>query len=206
MPKTKAILLAAGLSSRFGAANKLFAEVGGEVLIARVAKSLLASRANGLIVVTGRDHDLVSAALAKTDATICRNPRPEAGMASSIAVGVSALSADVGGALIVPGDMALLSPALIDRLFAAFEATGCCRIVYPATRTGEQRTPVLWPRTFFTSLRRLEGEKGGKALLHRHADLALAVTVADEQELADIDTREDLLSARHAISAEEVGS
>ena len=53
MPRVAAILLAAGLSRRFGARNKLLAGIEGQPLIRRTAEALLGSRARPVVVVTG---------------------------------------------------------------------------------------------------------------------------------------------------------
>ncbi len=96
------------------------------------------------------------------------------------------------GALIVPGDMPLLPASLIDALIYAFEAGGQGRIVAPVTSEGEQRNPVLWPRRYFTELYRLDGDRGGKALLERHAADVDVLVVEDADVLRDVDTPADL--------------
>ena len=51
-----AILLAAGNSRRFGAANKLLTQIGGQPLIRRVAKEIALSADVQVVVVTGYEE------------------------------------------------------------------------------------------------------------------------------------------------------
>jgi CTP:molybdopterin cytidylyltransferase MocA len=91
--------------------------------------------------------------------------------------------------------MPLLTPRVIATLMAAFAEGGSTQIVFPATASGEQRNPVLWPRSHFSALLALPPEKGAKALLQLVAAQCLAVTV-DEDALGDIDTSADLDALR----------
>jgi molybdenum cofactor cytidylyltransferase len=88
-------------------------------------------------------------------------------MASSIAADVMALGSQALGALIVPGDMPFLTSALLKDLMATFHENQGGSIVYPTTRAGEQRNPVLWPRRFFPLLASLTGPGGAKHLQPR---------------------------------------
>ena len=59
-----AIVLAAGRSTRMGAANKLLADVGGKPMVRHAVEAALASRARPVLVVTGHQADEMPAALA----------------------------------------------------------------------------------------------------------------------------------------------
>jgi molybdenum cofactor cytidylyltransferase len=187
-----AVLLAAGASRRFGAANKLLVEIAGEPLIVRVVRRAFASRASEVVVVTGHDRARVEDALAGLGAAFVYNAEHERGLGSSIAAGIEALRPGVAGALVCPADMPSLGPRLIDPLIDAFEANRCGAIVHPTLPDGTQVNPVLWPRRYFTRLSALAGAEGGKPLL---ADLAAEIVcvpgiVAGAYD--DIDTLADL--------------
>ena len=188
-----AVILAAGASRRFGAANKLLADVGGEPLIARVVKRVAGTGCSRIVVVTAVRSGPIRAALDGLPVTLVANPAAARGMGTSIAAGIASLAPDVSAALIVPGDMPNVSTALIDALIAAFQGSGSGRIVHAAARDGTQRNPVLWPRTYFSDLARLDGDHGGKSLLAAHRSDTLAVTVARDDELIDVDTMDDLV-------------
>jgi len=190
-----AVLLAAGSSRRFGAANKLLADIAGVPLVRCVANVVAASNATEMIVVTGHDRSAVAAALAGLSVTIVHNSRHLDGMGTSIAAGISALATHCDGALVVQGDMPELTAALIDRLIARFAGSGTDRIVHPVDAGGHQGNPVLWPRRLFAGLARLDGDTGGKGLIVQEAGVVETVLVPDSRAFADIDTPADL--ARH---------
>jgi molybdenum cofactor cytidylyltransferase len=195
-----AIVLAAGASRRFGPNNKLLAEVDGVPLVCRVVDAIASGGAGEIVVVTGHEADAVKAALEERRVSIAHNPNWQEGMGTSVARGVAAIGESAAGALIVPGDMPSLPSQLISALIEAFAASQGERIVYPVTAAGEQRNPVLWPRSYFFALTKLSGATGAKQLLARHADDCVALAADDEEELEDIDTPEALSRARERVA------
>jgi molybdenum cofactor cytidylyltransferase len=156
MAEIGAVLLAAGASQRFGADNKLLANIEGRPLIRRAAEEIMHSGAE-VLVVTGCDHLLIEKDLDGLPLRFAHNPSWTRGMDSSIAVGVMALGSQALGAFIVPGDMPFLTSALLKHLMTAFSESRGASIVYPTTLAGEQRNPALWPRRFFPLLASLSG-------------------------------------------------
>ena len=187
-----AIILAGGASRRFGAGNKLLADVGGEPLIRHVTTHILQSRVGHVVVVTGFQHERIEAALAGLPVHCIHNPRHLEGMGTTVAAGIRALSDDVQTALVTPGDLPELSAQLIDRLIAIATASGGERIVFPALPSGEQRNPVLWPKRYFPELAALSGDAGARGLVKAHAAQALPVLMTALEAFADIDRPEDL--------------
>lgn len=196
MSRIGAVLLAAGLSQRFGSGSKLLADLGGEPLIRHAARAICASGLADVVVVTGREAEACRAALTDLPVRFIHNAQWEDGMGASIALGVSALAADLDGAFIVPGDMPFLTHELFHALIRAFEESGAQLAVFPVLADGIQRAPVLWPRRLLQRLASLSGPAGGKALLRDSAGDTCAVTVADSSLLMDIDTADDLAAAR----------
>lgn len=199
-----AVILAGGASRRFGADNKLLADVDGQPLLRRVAHALLSSRAGRVIVVTGHERAKIEAALAGLDITLVHNDRHLEGMGTTVAAGAAALPPEVRLAVFTPGDLPGLTAPLIDRLIAIAEAAGNDRIVFPTLPSGEQRNPVVWPRRFFDALSRLGGDQGARALIKQHAGAALPVSMTSDDAFLDIDRPEDL-EAWRAKHREERG-
>jgi molybdenum cofactor cytidylyltransferase len=191
-----AVVLAAGLSKRFGGESKLLADLGGEPLVRHAVRAVAASELFDVVVVTGREADAYRAALQGLAVRFVHNAKWEDGMGSSIACGAAALEADLAGAFIVPGDMPFLTSDLIQTLIAAFRESGERLAVFPTSPTGEQRAPVLWPRHLLPGLHSLSGAEGGKGLLKSLEGETLGVTISDASLLTDIDTAEDLDEAR----------
>jgi molybdenum cofactor cytidylyltransferase len=200
MANIGAVLLAAGCSRRFGGKNKLLAEIRDRPLIRVVAETIRqTARISEIVVVSGYDRRAIEDALHDLQLRFVHNPNWAKGMGSSIAVGVSALESTLHGCFIMPGDMPLLRPALLERLIKEFVLAHERPIVVPVTTSGEQRNPVLWPRQFFGLLTVLSGPEGGKRLLNALADCRKDVGVLDDDVFADIDTADD--SAKWRMSS-----
>jgi molybdenum cofactor cytidylyltransferase len=195
MAKLASVVLAAGASSRFGPENKLTARIDGRSLVRRVIEAIEGTSAE-TVVVTGVDQPLIEAALAGLSVRFVPNPDWSSGLGSSVAAGIAALGADIDGAFIVPGDMPFLSADLMRSLASTFARTEARAIVYPATLSGAQRNPVLWPRRLFRDLMALSGPDGAKRLLRGAKDDAAAVAFADEWAFTDVDTLADLKAAQ----------
>jgi len=190
-----AIVLAAGRSTRMGGPNKLLAELEGKKLVRIAAEQALASKASGVIVVTGHQADLVEQALAGLDVKFVRNQNFAAGLASSVKAGIAAVPADADGAVICLGDMPQIDAGLIDRLIDDFAADRGHLIVVPVAE-GRRGNPVLWSRRFFQELMTLDGDVGARYLIARHSEAVAEVAVEGEGAFLDIDTPQALEAAR----------
>jgi len=189
------IVLAAGRSTRMGGPNKLLAELDGKKLVRIATEQALASKATGVIVVTGHQAELVEQALAGLDVKFVRNQDFAAGLASSVKAGIAAVPPDADGAVICLGDMPLIDAGLIDRLIDDFSAERGHLIVVPVA-DGRRGNPVLWSRRFFQELMTLDGDVGARHLIARHSEAVAEVAVQGEGAFLDIDTPQALEAAR----------
>lgn len=88
-PQVHVVLLAAGRSSRMGGPNKLVALFEGKPLVRRTAERAIASKASGIVVVTGHQNERVHAALAGLQLDTIENPNFAEGLSSSLKAGVA---------------------------------------------------------------------------------------------------------------------
>lgn len=111
-----AVVLAAGMSRRYGQDNKLLAELAGEPLLRRVVCAALASKARPVIVVTGHEAEPVRQALTGLPVRFVHNDRYDRGMGTSVAAAARVLAAEVGvtGTMVLLGDMPAVD-AMLDR-------------------------------------------------------------------------------------------
>ena len=192
-PKVFAIVLAAGRSSRMGGPNKLLADFGGKPLVRRTCERVLASTADGLVVVTGHQAERVTAAVSDLGIRLAHNPDYPDGLSSSLKTGIAAASDDAAGALIVLGDMPGVTSGDLDRLIAAFRKAGG-RSIVRATHNGKRGNPVILPRGLFAAVEALEGDTGARHLVEGGGAEVVDVELGDAASL-DVDTPEAMASA-----------
>ncbi len=187
-----AVVLAAGLSRRMGAQNKLLLSgASGRAMVTQVVDTLLASKVASVWVVVGHQAEHIAAALAPRPVRLVHAPDYEAGIAASLARGIEALPKEVRGALVCLGDMPTVSVDVIDGLLDAYEPDGGSLIVV-ATHAGRRGNPVLWDRRFFADILALKGDRGARGLLQRHEQYVGDVEVNSPSVLTDFDTPDTL--------------
>lgn len=185
-PKVAALILAAGLSSRFGDGHKLLADLDGKPVLRHVVEHVQASSASPVLLVTGHRADEVRAA-AGAGLKVIHNPSYAEGLASSLRAGLSALPQGLDGVIVCLGDMPDVSPATFEALIAAFNPVEGRAICLPAIG-GKRGNPTLWGLQFLSDLMRLEGDNGARSLFGSHAEWICEVPVDDPGILHDYDT------------------
>ncbi len=186
-PRIAALVLAAGRSTRMGAANKLLQPVAGKPMLAHTLDAVAASDTCGAVVVTGHETDAVSPLLAGRDVLVVHNPNFAEGLSTSLKAGLRALPRDLDGVLVCLGDMPRVTAVHLNRLIAAFNPLEGRALVVP-TFEGKRGNPVLWSAEFIPAMQALSGDQGAKPLFAEHADRLAEVEMADAAVLLDIDT------------------
>jgi len=181
-----AVILAAGGSTRFGAPKQLLPWQG-RPLIAHVADMAWIAGLSPVIVVVGAEAEQVTPTLAGRDVRVLRNYRWEAGMSTSLGLGVAALPSSVEAAVFLPVDQPRVDARFL-RALVAYWKQHDAGIVVPVGREGQRGTPVLFTRRFFAELAQLSGDVGGRALFARYHDDLVTMPVTDHDVLTDVDT------------------
>jgi CTP:molybdopterin cytidylyltransferase MocA/xanthine/CO dehydrogenase XdhC/CoxF family maturation factor len=137
-----AVVLAAGLSRRMGARNKLLLPMRGQPMIRRVLDNVLAAGFVEVVAVLGHQADEVRSALEPLGVRLVMNERFESGQVSSVRAGLGALEQPVDAVLVCLGDQPLLETADLLALQAAYRERPHGSILIPVR--GEQRgNPVI---------------------------------------------------------------
>ena len=177
------IIMASGLGTRFGS-NKLMANLDGEPLIAhaiRATDGLFAKR-----VAVTRHEDV---------AKLCRSLGVEAILhdeplrSDTVRLGMQAMDG-CDTVTFIQADQPLISADTLAALLRSAEAHP-----EPIWRVGFRGTPgapVLFPAWAFDELRALPPGKGGGFVAKVHAQRVRCVEAANEWELFDVDTVQDL--------------
>jgi molybdenum cofactor cytidylyltransferase len=184
------VLLAAGMSSRMGRPKQLL-EWEGRPLVRHVAEAALASRLAGLVIVLGAEAEASRGALEGLGGPVqtVESADYASGQAASLRSGLGSLPASARAAVVLLVDMPLVSPALIDRIIGAYEANPGALAIVPRHK-GRRGNPVLLAAALFEELRGLEGDKGARAVLERHAGQTHWLDVDDAAVISDADTPE----------------
>ena len=187
MTEVAAIILAAGLSRRMGAQNKLLLPIGEMPMIRHVAMRYRAAINGPITVVTGHDQAAVTATVQDIANTSCVfNPDYETGQQTSVAVGLQNTQlADV--TLIGLGDQPLLKSADIVALLTAHRSEASKKISIPAQ--GDTRgNPIVVPRDVRPYLTADPKKLGCMRFTRDNPDLVHRHTLQAAGFYTDIDT------------------
>ena len=203
MTTVSAVVLAAGLSSRMGGPHKLLLEIGGEPMLRRVARSVLAVQPAEVVVVTGYRDAEVMAALEGLPLRFTHNAAFAAGQPGSVMAGVEALTAPCDGVMIVLGDQPLLTPSALARLIGAFETLPDGRSILLPTNGGARGNPVLLAARHLPAIRSGDMKLGCRRLIETYPDKVALIEMDDEAFTRDCDTPEDYAAIQARLGSGE---
>jgi molybdenum cofactor cytidylyltransferase len=186
-----AILLAAGLSSRFGKAKQLV-EFDGTPLVSRAVAVLERAPVGEIVVVVGHRAAEVTRELEGTGARVVVNEHYERGLGSSLKTGVGALSRDSRAVVVCLADQPLVTEELIGRIVSRYRQTGAD--VVASVSEGLVTPPVLFSSRLYGEMAELSGDRGARFIIEKHPGFEKVDVEPDL--LLDVDTEEDLERAR----------
>lgn len=192
--RTAALILAAGSSRRLGRSKQLL-DWGGQALIEVVTDRCSTWPVDEVWVVLGHDSEEVLATCDLGDSTIVVNEEHSEGIASSIRVGLDALTrgSKVDAAFVVMGDQPVIAEevpaALIDALKVSKKPVAIPRYRYT------RGNPVLLTRDIWPRVMSLEGDSGAMSMFEAHPEW---VEEAWFESLPprDVDTQQDVEELR----------
>lgn len=186
-----ALLLAAGLSTRFAGLNKLLQPFADRPLIGWAAEAFGRAPVDKRVLVTGRDSNLIVQAVTTYSPgrfTIVHNDAPETGIADSLKLGLAQLAA-ADWTLVMQADMPEITAAMVQDLFAATEPDAYA--VAP-TLAGAWGRPVILSSEAAGDAASLQGDRDIWPLLQaRRAEVA-TMPVQTKAIFRDIDRPSDL--------------
>ena len=118
------------------------------------------------------------------------NPHSEQGMASSLGIGVSSVSAQSSGAMILLGDQPGITAEIINEMLRVFQ--GDSKSIVRASVNGRQTTPVIFPADLFQELTCSTGDVGGRFVVDRNRERVVSIEMGSRYDDSDLDTPEDL--------------
>ena len=102
----KKIILAAGLSKRYGLKNKLTQHINNKPIINCLMDKLLSIYdTSELLIVTGYEHETIINLINNSDIECIYNNDYKKGIGTSISAGIRELDKTIRGVMIIPADM-----------------------------------------------------------------------------------------------------
>jgi molybdenum cofactor cytidylyltransferase len=185
MVKVSAIIMASGKAERFGS-EKLMYKVNSKPIILYVMESVIKAKFSERLIVL-RNNELKEYAENQSFKVIWNN-HYEKGMSESIILGIINISSNSDAAMIIPGDIPLMSSEYLNGLIDLYVHSG--KGIAGFLLHGSPASPVIFSRKYFIELLQLKGDHGGKPVIMKHMDDFVGIE-APENSLMDIDTISD---------------
>lgn len=191
---TAAVVLAAGASRRLGRPKQL-EPWGDSNLLSQVVATTRSFPVEEVWVVLGYDFERILDESDLGDAGVIENPEWEEGIASSIRVGLDALTrlSRCDRALIVLGDQPAVAKEVVEEMMRSHVRSGH-QVSVPKYRYS-WGNPVLVDRALWPRLMSLEGDEGAQRLWQAHPEWVNEVWVSDLAP-RDVDTETDVVDLR----------
>lgn len=193
MSKIAAIVLAAGLSRRYGTHNKLLRQIDGQAMIRVVVEALLKSPVETIVVVTGYQSGQIEKELDRIDEReklqLVLNEDYDLGMSTSISRGAHYLEG-MHGCLICLGDMPFLTTDDYRELIDLFDCEHSPNRIIIPTFEGTRGHPVFFGSLFFQELQELHAhDQGAREVILNNSPYVTFLPLQHNRILQDIDFR-----------------
>lgn len=191
-----AVLLAAGSASRMGSRPKCLLELGGVPLVMRQLIALSGAGVDEVAVVLGHYAEQVEAAVNQFPITLVRNPSPDDGQASSVRLGLAALSPNLDAVIVALADQPMIDAQDITTLISAFRQRGDKTMVVPRVQSTDGKWIPGNPVILSGELRQhwLAGQDDAmcRSWRQRHPEQIEWLDTDNRHYTTDLDTPEDL--------------
>lgn len=183
-----AVILAAGKASRMGR-QKLALPFRGSTILQKVIDAADGASVDEIIIVVGAAAAEVVPLLHLPErAHVVVNENFEAGLSSSLLLGVRSCAASSAAAALLLGDQPTMSTRLIDHVVEAWRKGS--RPIAFANYRGVPGHPVVISRSIWPRLEGLRGDKGAMSYFQSHRHLVEEVSL-DESAPRDVDSPKD---------------
>lgn len=184
--KISAILMASGVSKRFGE-DKAFLPFKDTTFIENILYLLTKSKVDEVkAVVNSKIYNYLSEKTRDKKIKLIKNTQNLHGQSKSIQMGVSSCH-NTDGFMFLSLDQPLLSVKTIDLVIKNFEEE---KIIVP-NYGGKNGLPTIFAKIYKNELENIVGDIGGREIIKRHIQMVKRVKIEDEKEGFDVDTKED---------------
>ncbi|MBW4582587.1 MAG: nucleotidyltransferase family protein [Tildeniella nuda ZEHNDER 1965/U140] len=170
------MILAAGASTRMGTPKQLLL-FQGRSLLRYIAEVAIASCCDPVVVVLGSQAERMKLEVDALALHLVENQRWAEGMGTSIAAGMTTLTAinpALDAVIIVLCDQPFVSASLMNQLAASYQSTQ--RPIIASAYADTVGVPALFDRSLFRELMTLNVTVGAKYLIKQHTEKVLQVS------------------------------
>lgn len=183
------VILAAGMSTRMGAAKQLLMFRGKPLLAHVLINARAAASLDPLIVVLGHRAQEIRRKIDFGADHVVIAEEYRLGQSASLKAGLSAVPESCDGVLFLLGDQPSVSAEIIDQIVKGFCRSGS-DIIIPMY-SGKRGNPVLIARGLFPQLFSIAGDIGARSIFQTYPERVMKIEVAAEDFCFDVDTFED---------------
>lgn len=191
-----AVLLAAGAASRMGGRPKCLLELGGVPLVMRQLIALSGAGVDEVVVVLGHYAEQIETAVAPFPITLVRNPSPDDGQASSVRLGLQALSPGLDAVIVALADQPMIDASDITTLISAFRKRGDKAMVVPRVQSADGKSvpgnPVILSADLRQQWQAAEDDGMCRSWRKQHPEMIDWLDTDNRHYATDIDTPQDL--------------
>ncbi|UCE23699.1 MAG: nucleotidyltransferase family protein [Candidatus Zixiibacteriota bacterium] len=184
------VILAAGMSSRMGAVNKLLLKYKDRTIIEETLTQMMNSGVDDVVIITGFESDLIEQVLASHTDNRTRfvyNADYRQGRAESIKCAIKAIAGKADAALFMVADKPGVNSHLIDKAIERFRTDRPAILYVEASKV--RGHPIIFDKRVFDALLSLNGDRIGDELVSNYRDDL--VRLVDDTPQIDIDSKDD---------------
>lgn len=187
------LVLAAGLSRRMGAANKLLLPYKNHSIIREVLSELQKTSIAGITVVLGHEKEKVAKEIEGFAVELVFNPDFANGQSSSIQAGVKSLGKEVDGFLIGLGDMPKITSSDYQAVIDEFSTQLCANdaVIFRPFREKIPGHPVGFASRYRNKILGAEENDGCRSVILENKQHLVKWNTTSAVYFLDIDTKED---------------
>ena len=186
------VVLAAGLSKRYGLKNKILEKINGKTVIETILDRLIQidSNKNNIVVIGGNNYNSLKKTLNKYDVKLFYNKNYKNGLGSSVSF-IFKKKINKNGIMFIPGDMPLISIKDFKKLINTFVQKKN-KIISPCYKK-KIGNPLIIPKIYFNLLKNLKRDEGARKFLPSKDFIHVPCGYGT---IFDIDTKYELLKAK----------
>mgnify|MGYP001189390675 FL=1 len=186
------VVLAAGLSKRYGLKNKILEKINGKTVIETILDRLIQidSNKNNIVVIGGNNYNSLKKTLNKYDVKLFYNKNYKNGLGSSVSF-IFKKKINKNGIMFIPGDMPLISIKDFKKLINTFVQKKN-KIISPCYKK-KIGNPLIIPKIYFNLLKNLKKDEGARKFLPSKDFIHVPCGYGT---IFDIDTKYELLKAK----------